>query len=185
MKGIIFTEFLDMVEDRFSADVAEEMIERSDLESGGAYTMVGSYDHRELLQLVTHLSDLTGAPVRDLVMAYGQFLFSRFVAIYPEILEGIDDPLDFLESVESHIHVEVRKLYPDAELPSLLTRRLDEQTLEATYRSSRPFADVAHALILGCMNHFGSTFDLDRVEGKDDESAFTVFTVRLRAGVPA
>lgn len=185
MKGIIFTEFLDMVEDRFSADVTEEIIERSELASGGAYTMVGSYDYRELLQLVTHLSEITGASVRDLVMAYGQHLFARFVVIYPSILEGIDHPLDFLESVESHIHVEVRKLYPDAELPSLLTERPDASSLVATYRSSRPFGDVAHALIIGCMNHFGAEFELEREEGTDDEGKFTRFDIRLLAEVPA
>lgn len=38
MKGIIFTEFLDMVEERFSIETAEEILEAANLASGGSYT---------------------------------------------------------------------------------------------------------------------------------------------------
>ena len=37
MKGIVFTEFLEMVEDKFSFDVVDTIIEQSELESGGVY----------------------------------------------------------------------------------------------------------------------------------------------------
>ena len=42
MKGIVFTEFLEMVEDQ----------------SGGAYTSVGTYDHNEIFRLVNCLSEV-------------------------------------------------------------------------------------------------------------------------------
>lgn len=47
MKGIIFTEFLEMVEDRFSPEIADRIIEASDLPSRGVYTAVGTYDHTD------------------------------------------------------------------------------------------------------------------------------------------
>ena len=48
MKGIVFTEFLDLVEAKFGAEVLEEMLDAADLKSGGAYTAVGYYDHAEM-----------------------------------------------------------------------------------------------------------------------------------------
>ena len=45
MKGIVFTEFLEMVEDKFSADMVDDIIDDCDLASGGAYTAVGTYPH--------------------------------------------------------------------------------------------------------------------------------------------
>ena len=42
MKGIIFTEFMQMVEDRFSIEVAEEIIDAATLPSGGSYTSLGT-----------------------------------------------------------------------------------------------------------------------------------------------
>ena len=69
MKGIVFCEFVEMMEAEFSAEMADEIISSTELESGGAYTAVGTYDHNEMLALVTQLSEKTGAPVPDLVEA--------------------------------------------------------------------------------------------------------------------
>ena len=55
MKGIIFTEFFDLVEKTFGFDVAERLLDECDLPSGGAYTAVGTYDHSEILTLVGSL----------------------------------------------------------------------------------------------------------------------------------
>ena len=38
MKGVVFTEFLEMVEDIFSPDIADQIVEEADLPSGGVYT---------------------------------------------------------------------------------------------------------------------------------------------------
>jgi hypothetical protein len=56
VKGVVFTEFLEMVEEKFSPAVADSVIEQSTLASGGAYTTLGTYDHQEMLQLVTNLA---------------------------------------------------------------------------------------------------------------------------------
>jgi len=53
--------------------------------------------------------------------------------------------------------VEVRKLYPDAELPHFATRHRDDQKMILEYTSSRRMSDLAHGLIEGCLNHFGET----------------------------
>src|SRR5438445_13808374 len=117
MKGVVFTEFLEMVEERFSAEIADRIIEAADLPSGGAYTAVGTYDHHELLRIVSELSGVTQLPVAQLVRAFGKHLFARFVCLYPQFFEGAGNAFAFLLKIEDHIHVEVRKLYSDAELP--------------------------------------------------------------------
>jgi PleD family two-component response regulator len=40
MKGIVFTEFLEMVENRFSEHTVDQLIEQVDLPSKGIYTSV-------------------------------------------------------------------------------------------------------------------------------------------------
>ncbi|MGF1754528.1 heme NO-binding domain-containing protein, partial [Vibrio makurazakiensis] len=49
MKGIIFTEFLELVEQKFGLDMLNEVLKLSG--DGGVYTSVGSYDHRKLVIL--------------------------------------------------------------------------------------------------------------------------------------
>lgn len=154
MKGIIFTEFLEMVEEKFSPDVADKIIEASNLSTGGAYTSVGTYHHSELIEMVGHLSEESDIDVVPLVQAFGEHLFGRFVELYPEFFEGVDSCFSFLSLIENHVHVEVRKLYPDAELPTFATEQLEPKTLEMVYQSARPFAPVAEGLIKGCIAHY-------------------------------
>lgn len=155
MKGVIFTEFVEMVEENFTLDVAEAMFEGLDLPSGGVYTSVGTYDHRELVALAFRLSELTKVPADVLLRDFGRGLFRRLTRAFPDFFRGATCASDFLEHVEDRIHVEARKLYPDAELPRLTFRRQDDAALEMRYESSRPFADLAEGLILGCGDHFG------------------------------
>ncbi|WP_019591432.1 heme NO-binding domain-containing protein [Thioalkalivibrio sp. ALE20] len=179
MKGIVFTEFLEMVEDVFSPDVADAIIEHANLPSGGVYTAVGTYDHSEMVRLVTALSRETGTEVDDLLEVFGKYLFGRFRALYPDFFTGVDSAFGFLEHVEDYIHVEVRKLYPDAELPTFDTRRLDSERLVMEYSSARPFAHLANGLIHGCLESFGETAEVDFEDLSHGEDTHTRFTLRL------
>jgi len=177
MKGIVFCEFVEMLEQEFSADMADEIISGAALESGGAYTTVGTYDHHEMLALVTQLSEKTGTPVPDLVEAFGRYLFGRFVDLYPAFFEGVDGAFSFLDRIEEHVHVEVRKLYPDAELPTFKTSRTDDNTMVMVYQSTRPFADLAKGLIEGCIAHYGEPVDVQMEDLSDEGRTHVRFTL--------
>ena len=161
MKGIVFTEFIEMVEETFSMEMADEIIENAHLESGGAYTTLGTYDHREMLELVTQLSQSTGIPAPDLVRVFGIHLCGRFADNFPDMFAGAGDTFGFLGQIENHIHVEVRKLYPDAQLPSFVYEYPNENQFVMTYSSKRPFAALADGLIQGAIKHYGEDIEIE------------------------
>lgn len=175
MKGIVFTEFLEMVEDRFSVEIVERVIEASSLPSRGVYTSVGTYDHNEIIELVSNLSTLTGIAVPDLLQAFGEHLFGRFVSIYPHFFEGIQSAFVFLQKIEDYIHVEVKKLYPDAMLPNFEYDTSTSGQMIMTYRSSRPFADIAEGLIKGCIRHFGEKIEIRREQTPGNQGTYARF----------
>lgn len=162
MKGIVFTEFLEMVEQRFGLDVADRVIEAAQLPNDGAYTAVGTYDHAELLRLVGAVSEATATPAPSLVQAFGRHLFARFHEGYPALFAGVESAFAFLQGVERYIHVEVRKLYPDAELPGFSYETPSADRMVMLYQSRRPFADLADGLIQGCIAHFGEPIRIVR-----------------------
>ena len=92
MKGIVFTEFLDMVDDVFGVQITEAIVETSDLPSGGIYTATGTYDHREMLRLVAALSKKSHIPAGELCQRvtgsrldpqpYVEYLTRKFSGIY-------------------------------------------------------------------------------------------------------
>ena len=155
MKGIVFTKFIEMVETQYSIETAEDMISACNLPGGGAYTSVGTYDHREMVSLLQQLSQMTGRPIPDLLRAYGNFLFGQFARMYPAFFDGIQSSIEFAGRIESVIHVEVLKLYPDAELPKFDVTSITPDNLQFVYRSDRHLGDLAHGLLEACIIHFG------------------------------
>jgi hypothetical protein len=162
MKGVVFTEFLEMVETRFDPELADRIIQAAHVPSAGAYTAVGSYDHGEMWSLVAELSKATEIPAPDLLRAFGQYLFGRFVLSYPRLFEGVRSCFDFLEGLDGVIHVEVRKLYPDAEVPHFEVLERSATRMVLLYESARHFADLAEGLMHGCGAHFGERLTIAR-----------------------
>ncbi|MFO0629458.1 MAG: heme NO-binding domain-containing protein [Polyangiales bacterium] len=185
MKGVVFTEFLELVDARFGADMTESLVDGCELPSGGAYTAVGTYDHHEILTLVTALSARTGAPVAALVKAFGHHLAGAFAKRYGAFFARAGGTFPMLRSVDEHIHVEVRKLYPDAELPRFDVEHHDDTRMVLVYRSSRPFADLAEGLIEATAAHFGDTITLQRSEIETSEGTAVRFEITREARAAA
>ncbi|EGG29697.1 Guanylate cyclase-related protein [Aequoribacter fuscus] len=149
MKGIIFTEFFDLVEEAFGFEIAAQLIDQCDLPSGGAYTAVGTYDHTEILALVGMLSKLTAVPAPALMVSYGKFLYPKLHAQLDSMGLNFGSSFELFKALHEVIHPEVLKLYPDAELPEFEATPLSDNQLLLKYRSCRPLAHVAEGLIYG------------------------------------
>ena len=178
MKGIVFTEFFDLVAGKFGMDMVDDIIDACELPSGGSYTAVGTYDHREIVDLVGALSEKSQVPVPDLLNVYGEHLFGRFVVLYPQFFANGNssaNAFEFLAGVQNYIHVEVRKLYPTAELPTFDIERPSANTLVMIYHSGRHLEDVAEGLIQGCLKHFKEEARIDRCD--DEASGGVKFTL--------
>lgn len=164
MKGVVFTEFMEMVESRMGLGMLDRIIGEANIPNDGAYTSVGTYDHDQLVRLVTALSNATGTTVPALVHMFGEHLFARFSLGYPALFADAANAFDFIEQIDGLIHVEVRKLYPDAELPSLHCERPAPGQLVLVYSSPRGFADLAAGLLQGCIKHFGTPISVERTD---------------------
>jgi hypothetical protein len=154
MKGMVFTELIEMIEARFSLELAESIIEACALPSGGAYTAIGTYDHAELVAIVVELAKRTGAEIPQLIHAFGGHLFATFLKDRPALFAQMGGTFALLEHLDGTVHVEVRKLYPDAELPRFHAERRSPTHLALTYTSERGFADLAHGLIDASIAHY-------------------------------
>ncbi len=168
MKGIVFTEFLDLVEDKFGLQMVDTILEESNLESNGIYTSIGTYNFSEMLQLLQSLSSHTDILIDDLLLVYGEHFFSVINKSYSGLLATYKDPIEMLSSIEDHIHTEVRKIYPDAELPTFEIEEKTENSLVMIYKSGR----AMHHFGLGLMNktfkHFNSTASIVLEKIKED-----------------
>lgn len=175
MKGIHLTEFVEFAEKRFSLKTADAMLTPHGLPSAGVYTQVGTYDHHELLELVRRLSRLSFIPAPQLLREFGQYLYTRLAIQYSRLCNPYSDSLELLAHLHNHIHMEVCKLYPDAQMPNLKAERVDADHLILNYESVRGLADLAEGLIHGCVQHFNDRVDIIRDDDPHSNGTRTCF----------
>ena len=171
MKGIVFTEFLEMVEEKFGLEVVDSIIEEADLPSNGIYTAIGTYEFNEMVSLITNLSSTVKIDADTLIYTFGHYLFTSLGKAHPEVIKSYTNPLGLLYSIEDHIHVHVQKIYPEAELPTFKILDKTDNSLSMVYSSSRGLYRLAHGLIEKCFEHYNSSaqvsFNLIKEDGTE------------------
>ena len=181
MKGIVFVELLKMAEDMLGEACVDAVLDDTPLDSGGAYSAVGNYPCAELTALVAGFSKVTGLPAHELQRIFGHWMLEVFARHYPDFFKANPDALSMLESIETEIHVEVRKLYPESELPRFDARRIGPAALELIYTSPRPLAPFCQGLIEGCLSHYGSSAEIASQDRSDATRTRADFMIRVHA----
>lgn len=170
MKGLVFREFLTMVENEYGYETVDVIIENSKVHSKGIYTRVGTYPHSEMFALVSELSTKVDVPVNQLLFLFGKYVFNVFKAGYPKFFEGKKSSFELFADVEDIIHIEVLKLYPDAELPRFETKIVSEDEMTMLYHSQRKLSDFAEGLIVACVQNFNEKAKVEKENIAEDGS---------------
>ncbi|MDR9827898.1 heme NO-binding domain-containing protein [Vibrio sp. FNV 38] len=176
MKGIIFTEFMELVEQEFGLEVLDKVLDLSNDE--GIYTSVGSYDHKDLVKLIVNLSKTTDVPPEHLQEVFGETVFKNLLATLPSNvpLKECSHCFEFIRHVEEYIHVEVKKLYPDANPPKFEFISETKTELVFDYKSARCMAHVCVGLLKGCAKYFEQEIELE-IAPLNDTASEVRFTV--------
>ncbi|QDT61928.1 Heme NO binding protein [Stieleria bergensis] len=179
MKGVVFVELIDMVQEQMGLEVLETVLASVDSPSDGAYTAVGTYADQELYDIVAALSKETSLGANQLLYAFGKHLFARLSDRYPAQVGSVSNCFELLTSLEQVIHPNVKKLYPEATLPSFETTQHPDGSLEMRYKSPRGLPDLAEGLMQGCADWFNEPITIERevVDANGNEVIF-----RLRRG---
>jgi hypothetical protein len=154
MKGFIFTNFIEFVEASHGLEMVDEMITNCNLPSEGIYSSFSSYEFDELVSLLTYVSKKTDVHPEILLEKFGVFVFPYLIGKHSYIIENFDNPIDLIGGIENHIHIEVKKLYNDADLPTFRVVEKTEKKLSVIYNSSKGLTYFAIGLMKETLNHF-------------------------------
>ena len=172
MKGIVFTELIEMVEDKWGLAMADRLLQPEGLASKGIFTAVGTYEDRDLFTIIGRLSEATGLSPDELQFHFGGYLFGSFVRGYSEMLSSFETTFDLLSRLDDFIHPEVQRLYPDATLPSFSVMNRTETLLEMNYSSQRKMPEFAVGLTQAAAKHFGETLSVKWEALNEEEGLF-------------
>ena len=162
MRGVVFTELIEFVEDKLGFEIADKMIEHSHLDNDGIFTQGGNYPFSHMQKMLMSLSKITGKSPQELMEIFGEHLFHVLVKIYGKNIKEDNSALEFINSVEDYVHVEVKKLYPDVELPTFTTTYYENNTLKMIYKSEKRMDAFALGLIRSCGEYFGEKLEITK-----------------------
>lgn len=164
MQGAIFNAFADMITEQMGMQQWNALLDATRPPSQGIYTRGEQYDDSELSNMLLVLCDKTGLPIEQLLENFGLYLFDKLYVNSPADLSSVSNLSDFLLAIDSVIHVEVKRLHPDAYLPKFEYEKSADNTLIMYYSSKRKLCYVSIGLIQGAAKQFKQQVEIAHLE---------------------
>lgn len=155
MKGAVFIALNDMVEEEYGIEAWEEILAEVKPECGGVYTSTNDYPDAEVVDYVLVISKKLSLDPEVVTRIFGTYLFGDLNKKFPIFTQLTSGLFDFICSIESVIHKEVRKLYDNPSLPSIDCHIEDANTLHMEYSSPRKLCYLAEGLVYGAAEFYG------------------------------
>jgi len=149
-----------MVENNFSYEMADKIIDSELLKSKGIYTAGDNYDDAELRVLTSNLAEKTNLKEEEIYVMFGEYLFQAFRKKVPEVFTESTDILQFLENLRNFFQRDLVNVYPDAQVPDFVLKKQKPQEMVLTYISERNMPHLAEGLLKKSIEFFNQQIEL-------------------------
>ncbi len=148
MKGIIFVLLEEKIQTDHGQDAWDQILQDAGVE--GVYTTLGNYPYEEFIELLAAAEPYTDRSGPEAQRWFGRHALHRFNEKHPHLFEPHDSTLSFAKDLNEVIHPEVRKLYPEAPVPTFIIDESPEGgDLSIAYESPRGLCFFAEGLLEG------------------------------------
>ncbi len=179
MRGYVFRALMGFAEERFGPLAVERMLDQADLSRHGAYTAVGKYPIEELFVLVDALCAVTEASRKEVLVECGRRTIAYVIETQSRNGEASLGLEGLLASLDDLIYDNYMKLYPGSVVPSWTFQVNGDGWAELSYRSKRPFADLAEGLVLGSLDYLEISTEVVRRDLPPYDGHAADFRVKL------
>ena len=162
MKGLVFNLLEQVVSAEHGEHTWDALLDAAG--ASGAYSSLGNYPDEELGRIVAAASSALRVPPADVVRWFGRKAIPLLAKSYPAFFAPHRRTCDFLLTLNTIIHPEVRKLYRDAVVPEFQFETPAPNVLRIGYSSPRRMCALAEGFIHGAADHFGETLALEHPE---------------------
>ncbi len=179
MKGTIFNILEEFICDKFGDETYEDILEEVTpvLIEKGPFIGPGTYPDSDFLKLVGGLLEKKGIAPEKGIRALGEYSFEKLLEKLPVSINQFNTPKDLILGLNDVIHIEVKKLYEDADLPYFEYEELNEKVLIVKYYSSRKLYPFVEGLLDGLVKYMGIPFEHTFYKKGEGESEHGVFTI--------
>ena len=183
MKGIVFNLLQEVVVAEHGEKTWDALLVAAGV--SGAYSSLGNYPDEELGRIVGAASRALHTPPQDVVRWFGRKAIPLLAKNHPGYFAPHRHALEFLLTLNTIIHPEVRKLHRDAVVPEFQFETPAPNVLQIGYQSPRRLCALAEGFIQGAADYYGETLALEHPTCmlRGDESCVLIarFAVARRA----
>ena len=154
MKGVVFNFLEEYIEKNLGDGRYDDVLEKCTLKTKEPFVGPGTYPDEYLMAIVAETINMAGIPPPEGLRSFGRFCFYKLSERYPFFVNPYSHPKPFLKSVESVIHVEVKKLYKDANPPCFRYIDPAPDSLIIQYISKRGLCQFMEGLIDGVAGYY-------------------------------
>ncbi|MBI3071262.1 MAG: heme NO-binding domain-containing protein [Deltaproteobacteria bacterium] len=153
MKGIIFNLLEHAVIKAHGPKTWKALVTQTGL--ARPYAAAGNYPDSEMIQFVGAAAHLLNTSVADVLRWFGREAISHLSTRYSHFFAPHKSTSTFMLTINDAIHADVRKIYPDADLPTFDFLESTPNRVVLAYRSARRLCALAEGFIAGAASHFG------------------------------
>lgn len=164
MKGIIFNIFEQFICENWSVETYEAVFARCPLKTKEPYVGPLSYPDSDLAVILSKTCEMLDIELDEGLKRFGAFAFEKLQAKYPELVSEHAGARNFLMTIDSVIHTEIKKLYPDAQTPRFTYLDLSDTQLVMNYQSKRQMCALVEGLIQGVAKHFNTEIQCEHTK---------------------
>jgi len=136
------------------------------------------YDQTELVGMVQAMLGKSGPGIDEIQRAFGEHMLRYCAHCYPNYFES-EGLFAFLSDVQSRIHADVRRAYPDVDLPSFECREENEARLVMTVYAPPGATAFAEGLVSGCARFYDEEIALSKTDLSGDGTEFQIVIERV------
>lgn len=163
MKGVVFRMLEEFVIREAGPESWESLLEGTPLQTTEPFVGPGTYPDADFFALVKGAAARLEVPMPTAVRAFGRFCLPRLMSAVPGLTDRYRTPKELLLALDGTIHVEVRKLWRDANPPRFACTDTGPGKLDMEYESSRGLCGFLEGLLDGTADRFGTSIGWDHV----------------------
>ena len=164
MKGIIFNLLEEFITEGWGEEKYEEILKLCPLHTKQPFVGPGTYPDEDLVAIATSTANKLGISFHQALKSFGKYCFPKLAKKYPDFLTPYNHPKDFLKTVDSIIHVEVKKIFRDAYLPKFIYDDPAQNRLIIEYESKRKLCQFMEGLIEGVSEYFKTKIEYKQTQ---------------------
>jgi hypothetical protein len=156
MKGVVFNLLEQFITRNLGDEKYEEILAESQLKTKEPFVGPGTYPDEDLVAIVERTAGQMGVSLPEVLHAFGRFCFPELAERFPLFIEPYNHPKPFLKTIDSIIHMEVKKLLIDAQPPRFTYEEPATDSLVIKYSSRRKLCHFMEGLIDGVADFYKS-----------------------------